>query len=155
MASLLDELSDDQRADLQMGFDRFLEEGMKDISTTQIGAVVRYLGQNPTDVELDDMQREADKDKNGTVSFVNFAETFVKQCKIADTEEELLEGFKIFDLDGNGFISPEEFQTVTRGLGEVCTEAEITEMVKDADIDADGFINYEEFVQMLQADLKK
>ena len=46
----------------------------------------------------------------------------MKQCKIADTEEELLEGFKIFDLDGNGFISPEEFQTVTRGLGEVRPE---------------------------------
>jgi Ca2+-binding EF-hand superfamily protein len=127
----IDELSADQVTDLQNGFDRYCDEGSQDILTTNIGSVVRFLGMNPTDNELEDMKNEADKDKVGTVDFSNFAEMFVKACKSGDTEEELLEGFKIFDLDGNGFISPEEFQQVTHGLGEVCTTDEITEMVSD------------------------
>ena len=69
----------------------------------------------------------------------------------ADTEEELIEAFKVFDRDGNGLISAAELRHVMTNLGEKLTDEEVDEMIREADIDGDGHINYEEFVRMMMA----
>ena len=69
--------------------------------------------------------------------------------KDTDTEEELIEAFKVFDRDGNGLISSIELRHVMTQLGEKLTDDEVEEMIKEADNDGDGYINYEEFVKMM------
>lgn len=71
--------------------------------------------------------------------------------KDTDTEEELIEAFKVFDRDGNGFISAAELRHVMTNLGEKLTEEEVDEMIREADIDGDGQINYDQFVRMMMA----
>lgn len=71
--------------------------------------------------------------------------------KDTDTEEELVEAFKVFDRDGNGLISAAELRHVMTNLGEKLTDDEVDEMIREADIDGDGHINYEEFVRMMMA----
>merc|ERR1712061_861832 len=71
--------------------------------------------------------------------------------KDTDTEEELIEAFKVFDRDGNGFISAAELRHVMTNLGEKLTDEEVDEMIREADVDGDGQINYEEFVKMMMA----
>ena len=66
-----------------------------------------------------------------------------RKMKTTDTEEELKEAFKVFDKDGNGFISGAELRHVMLNLGEKLTEDEVAEMIAEADIDGDGQINYE------------
>merc|ERR1712151_427786 len=66
-------------------------------------------------------------------------------------EEELIEAFKVFDRDGNGFISAAELRHVMTNLGEKLTDEEVDEMTREADVDGDGQINYEEFVKMMMA----
>merc|ERR1712224_503705 len=63
--------------------------------------------------------------------------------KDTDSEEEILEAFKVFDKDGNGFISAAELRHIMTNLGEKLTDEEIDEMIREADIDGDGQINYE------------
>ena len=63
--------------------------------------------------------------------------------KETDTEEELLNAFKVFDKDGSGTISTEELRNVLRSLGENLTNAELDEMVKLADKNNDGHIDCE------------
>ncbi len=58
-------------------------------------------------------------------------------------EEEIKEAFKVFDKDGNGFISAAELHHVMTNLGEKLTDAEVDEMINEADIDKDGQINYD------------
>lgn len=69
----------------------------------------------------------------------------------SDTEEELIEAFKVFDRDGNGLISAAELRHVMTNLGEKLTDDEVDEMIREADLDGDGHINYEEFVRMMMA----
>ena len=57
------------------------------------------------------------------------------------------EAFKVFDKDGNGFISAAELRHVMTNLGEKLTEDEVDEMIKEADFDGDGQVNYDEFVK--------
>ena len=58
--------------------------------------------------------------------------------KDTDSEEELREAFKVFDKDGNGFISAAELRHVMTNLGEKLSDAEVDEMIKEADPDSDG-----------------
>mgnify|MGYP002642450713 FL=1 len=71
--------------------------------------------------------------------------------KDTDSEEELREAFKVFDKDGNGFISAAELRHVMTNLGEKLSDDEVDEMIKEADVDGDGQINYAEFVKMMVA----
>ena len=57
--------------------------------------------------------------------------------------------FRVFDKDGNGYISVDELRQVMTNLGEKLTEDEVDEMVREADLDGDGEVNYEEFVTMM------
>ena len=68
-----------------------------------------------------------------------------------DSEEELKEAFRVFDKDGNGFISAAELRHIMTNLGEKLTDEEVDEMIREADIDGDGQINYEEFVKVMMA----
>ena len=60
-----------------------------------------------------------------------------------DVEDERRQAFRIFDKDGNGYISRQELQIVMGNLGENLTDEEVDEMIKEADVDGDGRINYE------------
>ena len=68
--------------------------------------------------------------------------------KDTDSEEEFLEAFKVFDKDGNGFISAAELRHIMTNLEEKLTD---DEMIREADVDGDGQINYEEFVKMMMS----
>jgi Ca2+-binding EF-hand superfamily protein len=86
-------------------------------------------------------------------------------------QEEIKEAFKVFDKDGNGYISAAELRHVMTNLGalihhlrsgswawahlnlaslmsflspgEKLTDVEVDEMIREADVDGDGQINYE------------
>lgn len=87
----------------------------------------------------------------GTIDFPEFLTLMARKMKDTDSEEELIEAFKVFDRDGNGLISAAELRHVMTNLGEKLTDEEVDEMIREADIDGDGQINYEEFVGMMLA----
>lgn len=74
-----------------------------------------------------------------------------RKMKDTDSEEEIREAFRVFDKDGNGFISAAELRHVMTNLGEKLTDEEVDEMIREADIDGDGQVNYEEFVTMMMS----
>ncbi|XP_030520861.1 calmodulin-2/4-like isoform X3 [Rhodamnia argentea] len=121
------------------------------ITTKELGTVMRSLGQNPTEAELQDMINEVDADGNGTIDFPEFLNLMARKMKDTDSEEELKEAFRVFDKDQNGFISAAELRHVMTNLGEKLTDEEVDEMIREADVDGDGQINYEEFVRVMMA----
>ena len=80
-----------------------------------------------------------------------FLNLMARKMKDTDSEEEIKEAFKVFDKDGNGFISAAELRHIMTNLGEKLTDEEVDEMIREADIDGDGQINYEEFVKMMMS----
>lgn len=63
--------------------------------------------------------------------------------KDVDTEDELMQSFRIFDKDGNGYISAAELKHVMLSLGEKLTDEEIEEMINEADANNDGQVDYD------------
>lgn len=95
------------------------------------------------------MINEVDTDGNGTIDFKEFISLMATKMKDSDSEQELKEAFKVFDKDGNGYISAAELRHVMTNLGEKLTDEEVDEMIKEADTDGDGQVNYDEFVKMM------
>ena len=146
-----DDFRPDELSEFKEAFALFDKDGDGTITTKELGTVMRSLGQNPTEAELQDMINEVDADGNGTIDFPEFLNLMARKMKDTDSEEELQEAFKVFDKDGNGTISAAELRHVMTNLGEKLTDEEVDEMIREADVDGDGEVNYEEFVKMMMA----
>ncbi|KAJ8308284.1 hypothetical protein KUTeg_013158 [Tegillarca granosa] len=69
-----------------------------------------------------------------------------KHTEDVDKEEEIRESFRVFDKDGNGYITAAELLHVMTSLGEKLTDEEVDEMIREADIDQDGQVSYDGIV---------
>lgn len=57
--------------------------------------------------------------------------------------------FRVFDRDGNGYITRDELKSAMDMIGENVTEYQLNEMLELADADKDGRINYEGMQSLL------
>lgn len=92
-------------------------DGDGTITAKELGIVMRSLGQNPTEAELQDMVNEVDKDGNGTIDFEEFLDMMSRNAVDENAEEEMRQAFLVFDKDGSGQISKSELKQVMRSLG--------------------------------------
>nr|CAG4636357.1 EOG090X09ZA [Eubosmina coregoni]SVE69936.1 EOG090X09ZA [Eubosmina coregoni] len=150
---MADQLTEEQIAEFKEAFSLFDKDGDGTITTKELGTVMRSLGQNPTEAELQDMINEVDADGNGTIDFPEFLTMMARKMKDTDSEEEIREAFRVFDKDGNGFISAAELRHVMTNLGEKLTDEEVDEMIREADIDGDGQVNYEVFFLHISSEI--
>ena len=147
---MADQLNAEQIAVFKDAFSLFDDDGSGTISTKELGTVMKSLGQNPTEAELQEMINEIDIDGNGEIDFDEFLLLMVKKINEgADSEEELYQAFREFDRDGNGLISAAELKHIMAALGERLTDEEVDETMKDADLDGDGYLNFEEFANLV------
>lgn len=63
-----------------------------------MGIVLRTLGQNPTETEVQDMINEVDEDGSGSIDFEEFLEMMAKKVDLDDEEEDLRLAFKVLLL---------------------------------------------------------
>ncbi|XP_042606340.1 troponin C, skeletal muscle [Cyprinus carpio] len=146
-------LSEEMIAEFKAAFDMFDTDGGGDISTKELGTVMRMLGQNPSREELDAIIEEVDEDGSGTIDFEEFLVMMVQQLKedqAGKSEEELSECFRVFDKNQDGFIDRDEFADILRATGEPVTDEDINELMADADTNKDGKLDFDEFLKMME-----
>jgi len=83
---------------------------------------------------------------------VRFLALMSMPMKSGDVDEEVLEAFKIVDVNGDGFISFEDLDQGLRDLGEDVSKEELINMVESAagqDGAANGKVNYDDFLDLL------
>ena len=146
---MTDSLSEEKKIECKEVFDLSDVDKVGTISTTNLGDVMRALGANPSEAELLEMIQEVDPNKTKKIDFAQFLELFDKRMKDPDTEEDLLESFKIFDKEGNGIISVQELKHLVSHFGEKLTEEEADELIREAGIDGDGTVNIYKFSKKL------
>uniref|UniRef100_A0A9J7ZEF1 Calmodulin 2b, (phosphorylase kinase, delta) n=1 Tax=Cyprinus carpio carpio TaxID=630221 RepID=A0A9J7ZEF1_CYPCA len=91
---MADQLTEEQIAEFKEAFSLFDKDGDGTITTKELGTVMRSLGQNPTEAELqdminevDEMIREADIDGDGQVNYEGeYHNLHSKLCKVTNLE---------------------------------------------------------------------
>ncbi|KAJ7954322.1 Calcium-binding protein [Quillaja saponaria] len=136
-------------AELEQVFKRFDVNGDGKICASELGSIMRSLGQPSTDVELQGMIREVDADGDGCIDLNEFIELNTKGVDSDEVLENLKDAFSVFDIDGNGSITAEELNMVLKSLGDECSVAECRKMISGVDSDGDGMIDFEEFKVMM------
>lgn len=71
-----------------------------------------------------------------------------QQIDLNDEEEtqRVIEAFKAFDVDGDGFVSVREFVSMLNNYATGLTATDIDEIVKESQLDVKGKMDYKEFV---------
>ncbi|KIW42932.1 uncharacterized protein PV06_06430 [Exophiala oligosperma] len=142
-------LAEDEIKAFKDVFALFDKDNSGTITASELGEIMRSLGQNPSDSELQDMINEVDIDNSGAIDFDEFIKMMSTTVKAHHFADETRAAFNVFDKDGSGTISADELRQVMKSIGENLTDAEIDEMIREADKDHNGSIDYEEFVQLL------
>jgi len=91
------------------------------------------------------MQQEA----GSTVDYDMFVKFTSKEFKTKSNEEELRESFKVFDKDGQGYLSIAELRHIMTNLGEKLSKEELEQMISEADPSGTGQVSYNSFVKFI------
>ncbi|CAL1158848.1 unnamed protein product [Cladocopium goreaui] len=140
------------------------------IEQDEVGVVMRYLGQFPSESDLKETiipeLLEEDPSKDGMVSFEAF-ERLMLRCLSdhtydPDDSETLLAAFRVLDPQGHGYIDSnlmhEWLSTKGGKASDFFKERETSdflEYAKDKDSSDSSRIYYEDYVAKLNADIEK
>eukprot|EP00249_Psilotum_nudum_P027459 c35154_g1_i1 orf=84-821(+) len=139
--------------ELEQVFRRFDANGDGKISTAELEAILRALGNGTSNKEAALMVKAVDADGDGFIDLKEFIHLNTKATsgrnpgEIA-TSAELRDAFHVFDKNKTGFITQEELHRVLTNLGDQCTLHDCYEMIKRVDENGDGLVDFEEFKRM-------
>ena len=145
---ILDSLTSEDLHILQEAFTVYDKNNDGTITTKELSTVMRSLGQNPTDAEVQDIINEVDVDGSGSMEFPEFCVMMVKKMSESDTENEVREAYRVFDKEREGFITRAELRMIFAALPERLSAEEIDEMLEAADEDGGSLLVISFIVQL-------
>lgn len=142
----MSQLTEEQQQEFQETFSLFDNKGDGKIYASQLGEVLRAMGQNPTEAEVKKCGFSQEPDKR--ISWEMFLPILATISKNREKPvlEDFVEGFRVFDKEQNGFIHSAELRHLLTNLGERLTDDEVNELLQGHE-DSQGNVNYEEFVK--------
>lgn len=142
--------TEDQIMEFQEAFSLFDNRGDGKISVSQLGDVLRALGQNPTEGEVKKCSAQHKPDER--ISFEVFLPILqtISKNRCTDTAEDFIEGLRHFDKDGSGYISSAELRHLLTTLGEKLTDDEVEQLLAGQE-DSQGNVHYEDFVRLIMS----
>ncbi|KAI7993865.1 putative calcium-binding protein CML17 [Camellia lanceoleosa] len=100
-------LDDEQLSELEI-FRSFDRNNDGSLTQLELGSLLRSLGLKPSPDEIETLIQKADRNSNGLVEFSEFVLLVAPDllpAKSPYTAEQLKQLFRMFDQDGNGYIT--------------------------------------------------
>merc|ERR1739846_204191 len=146
-------LANDEIKCLKVCFDLFDTKKQDYLSADELGEIMRAMGFRPTEEELVDLVNEIDEDGSGQIEFAEFCQlcaTFlVEDPDIETMKKELKDAFRIYDKEGQGFITTETLRGLIGELLAPLTDEEVEGIIEELDEDGSGSMDFDEFCEMM------
>ena len=95
LATMADIVGGDTISELMNAFSKFDTDHDGLIGTPELKNVLRFLGHNPTDAELQELAYAMDTNESGTIDLPEFLQAMAKSKADEDAEEDIREAFKV------------------------------------------------------------
>ncbi|XP_018058082.1 PREDICTED: troponin C-like [Atta colombica] len=147
------QLSKDQLSHLKMAFDAFDHDKKGSISTSMVNTILCMLGHQIPAEQLAEVIAEIDTWGTGELKFEEFcqlASHFLEED--TDTEaiqQELREAFRLYDKEGNGYITTDVFRDILHELDDALSPEELDMIIEEVDTDGSGTLDYDEFMEVM------
>ncbi|XVF42959.1 hypothetical protein PTKIN_Ptkin02bG0001800 [Pterospermum kingtungense] len=143
--------STDQLKQLKDIFMRFDMDSDGSLTHLELAALLRSLGLKPSGDQLHVLLTNMDANGNGFVEFDELVNAIMPDMseEILINQEQLLEVFRSFDRDGNGYITAAELAGTMAKMGHPLTYRELSEMMREADSNGDGVLSFNEFANIM------
>jgi calcium-binding protein CML len=140
------------KAELKRVFQMFDRDGDGSITKKELFDSLQNLGIHIPEDELTAMIDKIDINGDGCVDIDEFGGLYTAIMDEQQNEDEdIMEAFKVFDQNGDGFITVEELRSVLISLGlKGRTLEDCKQMISKVDKDGDGMVNFKEFKQMMR-----
>jgi len=147
----MSDLDKDQIAILKKAFESFAQ-GKDYITPEMVGSILRMMGTAFTTETLRETIAEVDEDGSGQIEFPEFctlAAKFIIEEDDADVARELKEAFRLYDKEGQGFISTKILKQILHEIDENLSETELDGIIEEVDEDGSGTVDFDEFMEMM------
>merc|ERR1712156_759424 len=138
---------------LKVCFDLFDTKKQEFLSGDDLGDIMRAMGFRPSEEELAELLHEIDEDGSGEIEIGEFCQlcaTFLVGDPDMETmKRELKDAFRIYDKEGNGFITTETLRGLISELLAPLTEEELEGILEELDEDGSGSMDFDEFCEMM------
>merc|ERR1712085_211428 len=119
------------------------------IKTSELGEVLRSLGQVLTEKEVGDLKKEVGGD---LFSWDKLKELAGRKPRDAEKQSKaLLQAFQVFDNTGAGQINMDDFKHIVTSLGEKLSAQEFNDICKAAGLPTSGSLEYRQVVEKVVA----
>ncbi|XP_038906141.1 putative calcium-binding protein CML19 [Benincasa hispida] len=131
-------------------FEHFDSDGDGKISPSELRECIAVVsGEKLSMVEAEEAMAEFDSDGDGQLEeedFVRFVDGGGEKEKV----KELREAFKMYEMEGSGFITAESLRRMFKKLGETkISLGDCKAMIAKFDLDGDGVLSFDEFKVMM------
>ncbi|CAD7092355.1 unnamed protein product [Hermetia illucens] len=131
---------------LKNAFDAFDQEKKGYIDTTMVGTILSMLGHQLDDKVLAEIIAEVDEDGSGQIEFAEFttlAARFLVEEDAEAMQAELKEAFRLYDKEGNGYITTGVLREILRELDDKLTNEDLDMMIEEIDSDGSGTVDFD------------
>merc|ERR1719429_103291 len=106
--------------------------------------ILKSMGVECKKDDMDGYAGEVDEEATGKFTFLQFCQVSAKFMK-----EELKEAFRIYDKEGQGFITNDVLKDILREIDNTLTEEDLDPIIEEVDEDGSGTMDFDEFQEMM------
>ena len=129
-------------------FDNFDKDNDGVITLKELTSIMRALGLNPTELDIQEIIKKYDKSETGKIEFNDYFDLIQQRFREPESEDELIQALKLSNKEGGG-IPVIEIEHILSNIGEKLNREEINDIIKVIEID--GMVNYDDFVKYMLA----
>ena len=137
------ELNEIQIQRYQNAFDYVDKKKAGEVPVSQIGNLLSVAKEE--DFDQDDINEALDKMGKGNEDTLT-SEEFIQFMTELNNPNNIIEAFRLFDADNNGYISIDELKYILKMVDSPLSDKDVKEIFDTFDVSKDGKIDYKEFV---------